>query len=549
MAALGNISKVADPQLLQFLGMGLMSGAKYGGNLGDGLMQGIQGYQQNRAAQQQRSMQQLQMQRMQAQLPIIQAASRYAQGQPPLAQGAPQGAQGVPAPQGAPAQSMPPQASAAPPQQGLMGGGNGLSTMGMGALMDMGGIGGQGLTELGKAQLQYDPGMATRMESAKSAVAVDQQQIQQAQAQGNHALAQAIYNGKLQQDLGLLHISSMGGIQTRINPGSGVISTLNPSSGIESTGNQASLMPGMSVALQQKAAAEAQGEATGQVEEVTDSQGNTHFINKAALLGGQAKPGGSRPTTPPAAASTALGPFAQPGTAPAATVPGGVAKLGPGTTTMLHGNAESAIEANKEYQTQAEGGQQMLAQTQELRQAANDFSPGQFAETRMKTLQYLNSAGLITPDQMKSLGSAQEGQKIAIQLQAAATKQLGSREAAQIFQYMGKSLPNLTLSQNGLDKVSGYMDGIARYNMARAQVAQQRGSSLDVNGVNNVRNDFIQNSNPLYFVVASSPPAIQKEIVQSMGQQGQSFVNSWRKAAGSGWAPKPSQYWGANATP
>jgi len=84
-----------------------------------------------------------------------------------------------------------------------------------------------------------------------------------------------------------------------------------------------------------------------------------------------------------------------------------------------------------------------LQQTATLRGAAANFEPGQFANSRMKMLNYLNSAGLITPEQAKSLGSAQEGQKIDIQLQAAATKQLGSREAAQIFQIMGKSLPNL----------------------------------------------------------------------------------------------------------
>jgi hypothetical protein len=302
-------------------------------------------------------------------------------------------------------------------------------------------------------------------------------------------------------------------------------------------------------ALQQKSAAEAQGQATGQLEEVTDKNGNKYFVNKSTLLGGGGgapKPPAATPTPAPAGGPS-LGPFApKPGSAPpaAAGAGGAQAAIGPSTAAMLHGNAESAIQANKEYQSQAEAGQQMLVQTQQLRQAANDFSPGKFAETRMNALQYLNAAGLITSDQAKSLGSAQEGQKIAIQLQAAATKQLGSREAQQIFQIMGKSLPNLTLSQNGLDKVSGYMDGIARYNMARAQVAQQRSANNDANGVNNVRNEFIQNTNPAYFVLASSPPAIQREIVDSMGDQKGKFITNWKTAASKGWAPTPLQYWG-----
>jgi hypothetical protein len=175
--------------------------------------------------------------------------------------------------------------------------------------------------------------------------------------------------------------------------------------------------------------------------------------------------------------------------------------------------------------------------------SANDFTPGRFADSRGKILDYMNSFGLINPQQAKELGSKQEGDKIAIQLQAAATKQLGSREAAQIFDKMGKSLPNLTLSQDGLNKVSGYMMGISRYNIARAADANTKAQGNDVQGVNTVRDTWIQNSNPLYYVMASSPPATRAEMLSSMKNSKQ-FLADWNKAANAGYAPRPNDYSG-----
>ncbi|HEV2474478.1 MAG TPA: hypothetical protein VGS41_17505, partial [Chthonomonadales bacterium] len=440
--------------------------------------------------------------------------------------------QSAPAPSGTPAPSSAP----------WMGGGmDPFEESQLGALGAMAGI--PGATEAQKdasLRLQYDPGLATSMAFSKSPVAQDMMMMNQAARAQNPQLSQMALT-KLRNDMGTQHIGSMSGIRTYQEP-DGSWTTINPSTGLRVNDREgASLLPGMTSALQEKAAAEAQGEATAQTVEVTDKDGNKYLIPKSAVVGR-----GARQVAPQGAAE---GPFGNGATAaaPSAGVTPFQAEIGPSKSAMLHGNATNAVEANKEYQTQAEAGQQMLVQTQELRDAAADFTPGQFAESRMKMLQYLNSMHLITPEQLKSLGSAQAGQKIAIQLQAAATKQLGSREAAQIFTYMGKSLPNLTLSTDGLAKVSGYMDGIARYNMARAQVAQQRSAANDANGVNNVRNDFIKNTNPLYFVVASSPPDIQKEIVQSMGKQAPTFLAQWNAAAKAGWAPRPTQYWSGNA--
>jgi hypothetical protein len=367
-----------------------------------------------------------------------------------------------------------------------------------------------------------DPRLATQMAAAKGAIAQDQAMLTQAQQSGASPSVLQGLQTRLQTDLGQLHIGSMSGILTRQLP-NGSWTTTDPRTGLATnTVTGSSLMPGAAIAQQAMAAAHARGEAAGDVEEVTDSNGNKYYVPRSTLLGSGANGTG-------AAGATPFQPTTQ-------------ASVGPASSELLKGKGEQAVEMNKEYQSQAEAGQQMLAQIAQLKSAANDFAPGQFADTRIKGLQWLQSTGLITADQAKSLGSAQEGTKIAIQLQAAATKQLGSREAAQIFQIMGKSLPNLTLSPDGLSKVSSYMAGIARYNMARAQVAQQHVDGNDVNGVNDVRNRFIQNTNPTYYIVASAPPAIQKEMIASMGAKGRTFLENWQKAANAGWAPRPTQY-------
>lgn len=392
----------------------------------------------------------------------------------------------------------------------------------------MGMPGAKEMLDVAKTELQYDPQLATKLEAAKSAISVDQQMLEQALRSGDTATAWGL-SQKLQQDMGLVHIASMSGTRTQITPNG--ITTIDPRSSMftlqNGQGLTQGLIPGAAGALQQKAASEALGAAQGKPAEVVDPSGNKYTLPLSTVLGAgiPGAPGGA------------------PGASPAGRTPFQTG-IGPAQAEMLKGNAESAIEANKGYQAQVDAGQQMLTNTAELRHAAADFSPGQFADARAAFLNLLNSANLITPAERNSLGSAQVGQKIAIQLQAAATKQLGSREAAQIFAIMGKSLPNLTLSADGLEKVSAYLDGIARYNIARGQVAQQRASQNDYTGLNNVRNDFVKNTNPLYFIIASAAPAQQQEILNAMGDKKASFVKSWNDAALAGWAPRPGQYRG-----
>lgn len=536
-----------DPAMLANLGLGLMSaGAKNSpmrGNMAAGAMQGVQNYYGQKQAQQQLGMGQLQMQQLKQEMPMrmdylkslgnslfgaansdqvsgLLGGAPGAQSAPQAPPQAPQGVAAPPSTQGAPMT----QPNAMPSQQPTGGGlpGDPMALMKLGAFGGALGMpGSQGLQELGKTQLQYNAPLATKMEAAKSSVAVDQQQIQQALSTGNTQLAQAIAQ-KMRQDLGLLHIASMSGTQTRIGLG-GDISTFNPNEGIQSNNGIESPIPGALQTRGALAAAEAQGKATGETVEITDKDtGAKYLVPKSTITGGGSRgPGGPGAQAPPVSQ----------------------AELPPAKREMLLGNAKQALESNQAYQTQAESSKDMLAATQTLMNSANDFTPGRFADSRGKFLEYANSFGLLSPEQAKALGSKQEGDKIAIQLQAAATKQLGSREAAQIFDKMGKSLPNLTLSQDGLAKVSSWMMGMSRYNIARADDANTKAQNNDATGVNNVRNTWIKNSNPLYYVVASAPPAAREELLSSMKNR-TDFVKQWQSAAKAGYAPRPGEYSG-----
>jgi hypothetical protein len=577
-----------DPSLLLNLGIGLLSAGGKNlagqGNVGTALQGGLSNYYGQAEAKQRIGMGNLQYQQMAQEFPLkmdaIKAVGQYfhsmnndpqlvpkiqglmgdvqgqaggdtgsppappgiaapnPQGPPPNPQGmAPQPQGATPMPQGAPQQGMPQM----PPQAGLQGGGNPMALMGLGAYTSMLGLPGQGLQELAKTQLQYDPRIATQMEAAKSPVAVIQQQIQAALASGNRPLAEALYNGKLQQDLGLRMIAERSGMQTNIDPHTGQVSTFSPGDGIQTQGGAASLIPGFAQARGTIAGAEAQGRATGETVELTDpNSGAKYMVPKSVITGGGG--GGSAPRGAPGQLPRLSAPAAAPGpgASPSAPspLPGAMSGLPPAKDVMLKGNAEAALATNKEFQTKAEDGQQIIAQTQAILNSSNDFTPGKFADTRASVLEYLNATGLITGDEKKALGSYQEGSKISIQLQAMATKALGNKEASQVFSTMGRSVPNLTLSQDGLNKIGAWQIGMAQYSIARAQDINTKAQANDAVGVNQTQDRWISNSNPLYYVAANADPKTRTELLSSMKNRAQ-FVNGWRAAYKAGYAPLP----------
>lgn len=392
--------------------------------------------------------------------------------------------------------------------------------------------GARGASELfdyGKTLAQYSPQLATQLESAKGALAQDQYEMRQAQS-NNDALGFKAAQMKYLKDSGLVTQSSMNGaVQTfgGITPEMLQMSTYNPQQGVRTVNGVETPIPGAPQTEATLAGAKAGAESAAEYAPIYDSTGNQiGFAPRASII--------SRPPAP--------NPSAPAGATPATGASSGVNfGLGPQSKVMLTGNAEQALSTNKEFQEQAEAGNSMIAQVDDLLHGANDFTTGRFANTRGTILDYLNSAGLITPQQKKELAAKQAGDKISIQLQAAATKQLGSREAAQIFSQMGKSLPNFTLSQEGLGLVGGWQKGIARYQIARAADANTKAQSQDATSVNKVRDSWISNSNPLYYVVASLPASQRSSWIKSL-KNPQTFVSDWNKAANSGYAPRPSDY-------
>jgi hypothetical protein len=564
----GALSGALTNNPLLDMGLGIMASAgQLGGGVGAGAMQGAQMYRQQRQAalqqqlgQQQLLQNQLQMQMLRARMPgLLQYFNSAAglMGGPADASGAPSGA-GAPsglggvasAPQSignalpgvaqmspAPSPTAAPMPSGTPSAGAAPGASDPFAVMRLGAMGSIfGAPGASSMLDYGKQLAQYDPTLATRLAAAKSPLAVAQAQYQQALTGTDPAAVQRALTN-LRNISGQQHIGSMSGILTTQLP-NGSWATVNPSTGLQTVINPqllanappgAQWLPGELQAIHQRSAAEATGEAEGQVERVTDSAGNEYYVPKSALLGGSRGSAGS------------AAPQSGNGSAAAVSITPFQAAVGPATAEMLKGNAEQATATNKEYQDQAETGTTLLAQIQQLRDAAADMGTGKFEPARQEGLNILNSLGLISSDDLKRLGSAQEGTKLAIQLQAMATKQLGSREAAQIFEQMGKSMPNLTLSSDGLEKISAYLGGIARYQMARAQVAQQYQNRNNWQGVNSVRNDFIQRTDPTYYIVASAAAPVQREMIASM-RNPRAFVAAWNKAANAGYAPRPGAY-------
>lgn len=109
LSTLGGLMKMADPQLLLSVGAGLMSGARYGSNAGEGLMQGLQMYHAQKTSDLQNQLQRQQLQEgqlgLQQRQMMLGAAQQAFQGGPGQPQPTPPG--GAPAGSGAAPAQMP----------------------------------------------------------------------------------------------------------------------------------------------------------------------------------------------------------------------------------------------------------------------------------------------------------------------------------------------------------------------------------------------------------------------------------------------------------
>ena len=451
--------------------------------------------------------------------------------------GAQSGAQGAP--------QVTPQGSA--PVSGSVAGQSGpdplaqLNSLSVGAMLGIPGV--NTASANARAALAFNPALATRMALSKNPITQDRAMLAQAQAAGNGPLATLYYN-KLMQDSGALQVSR-NGVRQWLNPMTGQWGMVDPANGIGMNGPNSFAIPGYAGAQASIYGARAGSARAAQLAAETGMGGG---VPGAAPSGG-APPVAPRPTLAAPPELQGIGALQNPNFVPPVLANAGNVPLRTGNTSPIAlkefqtEQAESAKSSLKELQDRADAAQQTLTQTQQIQDAAKQFGPGKFANVRGEFLNLLNSAGAIDKSQLSRLGAYQEGTKLSIQLQAMVTKQLGSREAAQVFSVMGKSIPGLTLSSNGLEKISAYLSGMSRYNIAQATFGERLAASGNVAAVNSLPQQFQTYSSPVYYILSSASPQTRAEMLSSMTSAARRQVlTGWDKALKMGLAPKPNDY-------
>ncbi len=465
-----------------------------------------------------------------------------------------QAAQGAPAQPGA---AVPASPSGGPPASPIGGSGgfwnNPLGVMRLGTVGSALGMpGGAQFMDYGKSALQYDPAIANRMAVAKNQISQDMTQLYQAYKTGDVNLIQGLTT-KLKEDMGQLHVGSMSGIMTRENP-DGTWTTVNPSSGlITNTKTGSTFLPGAIRAFAARAAAEAGGETGARLAAETSPVGSG---------GGGIPPATPAPVPGQTPAPSAPGTPAQPGPQPegwdAVQTPGfvpallaesGAAQLRPGNTgaeALKTFQTEQAGTANENLKTLNEGAdtaQQLLTQAQQIDEAATQFSPQRFANVKGELMSALQPLGVLSKQQLQSLGSYQDASKLQIQMQTMLTRSLGSRESAQVFEKLGHSVPGLTLSPQGLTQISAYVRGIARWKIAQNTFGQRLAAQNNVEGINNLQSNFETHSNPAFYILASAPAQLRAQMI-AHSPNPRALLQQWQAAAQEGLAPGPNDYEG-----
>jgi hypothetical protein len=458
---------------------------------------------------------------------------------------------------GATPQQAPQPVSGAPAPAGAPRGGfwsDPLAVMRFGTIGSAYGLpGAQNFTNYGRTALQYDPKTATQMALAKDPLTVDQAEMASA-AQAHDAQRYMSAYTKSLTDANRLHISSMSGNVTGFGLPAWVLQSManyNPQSGKFTANGKQQLIPGAASTEAALEAARAGAERQAQLGAETAPAGS------GASPIGTSPAAGAPPQRPARPSQNMVAPQGFQGAAaarqenfipPILAAPAKIAQA-PGNTslgqleTVQKEQAQKASELTSQWNEQADSAQQLLTQADQIDSAARDFTPGKYAEVKGEVLAALQPTGFLSADQIKSLGSYQEGQKLSIQLQATVTKQLGSREAAQVFSVMGKSIPNLTLSPDGLGKISAYLKGIARYQQATNTFGQRLITQGNVAGVNALPANMQTHSNPVYYILSSAPPEVAKELIGNMAPSERAKVQSgWKQAISMGLAPAPGDY-------
>ncbi|MGH9641228.1 MAG: hypothetical protein ACRD3Q_02255 [Terriglobales bacterium] len=506
-----------DPDLLLNLGFGLMSAAKYRGNLGDSLSGAVSNYYQQKQAKQSLAMNQLQLQMAKSRLPGMQqfysmlgglmgdpapSDQSTTQAAPPQLQQMPQqapqqqpstvpsippppslmgssAATQAPMPMGAPPQmSTRPVAAPAPYGSPAVGarapGPDPFSLLRLGTYgAAFGAPGAQELADYAKTMLQYNPQVAQSMAVAKDQVSIDQAQIQQAAARGDYTLAAQLQQ-KIAKDTNTLDVQR--GTRSLFDTSTGQWRSIDTATGMSTNGANVSLAPGAAQATQQHAAAQALGQAQGELVPLVDPTSHqTYMVPKSTLLGG-----GSAGT---GVAGRSAAPAQQVNAAGAGGAPGGraLAALSPGQSGYLGERGKESAEYVRELQDAADAATNTNYSLDQMIAAGSRVQLGPTAGVR-EWMENAKTAlgqpfGVEPPQQ---LANYQELDKYANQIAFAATRQMGSREAAQIVHLQMESNPNKQLVPEAFTGLAQSMKAMNNYMIAKNSAIQaQSGADND----------------------------------------------------------------------
>lgn len=350
---------------------------------------------------------------------------------------------GAPVPQGDPAQQA---------YQRL------LAQYRLGALLPMVGMNGSGFTKMADFQAANNPALVTRRAVAGNQLSQDQAQLYQAYASGNPMAFQAA-RMKYLTDSKLVNPSSWNNSLTLfggLTPQALGYSAVNPQSGYQMIGGVASPIPNILPTRQALAGAQARGAAQGQIEEVTDAQGNKYYVPRSALLGGSGTrtAGSPTPGNGPLPFQASLGPSQE-------SYLAGRGKESAAYVNTLQDGADAATNANYALD-------QMIADAQKVSigplAGAKEWMDKQGAALQ----QLFGTKNIKAPE----LSNYQALDKYANQIAFAATRQMGSREAAQIVHLQMQSNPNKELTPAAFADLAGSMKAMNNYLIAKNQVVQ-----------------------------------------------------------------------------
>jgi len=383
-------------------------------------------------------------------------------------------------PTGAPlAQPAPQGAAAASQPAARRGGPDPLAIARFGAFGGaIGAPGAQGIEDYGKLAAQYDPRLATELAYAKSNIAQDLRGKQEALARGDTQAA-TLWDNKLLQDAGALQVARNSGIRQQLilsGPNAGQWSMYNPENMTYGLGNSIAPIPGATATKEALAGATARGEAQGQLAEVVDPRTHrSYFVPRSALLEGAGS--GGAPAAP--AAPTVPG-------APGAPAPGGasatpLASLSPGEQGYLEERGRESAkyvttlqEAADSATTTNYGLDQMIANARNA-QLGPGAAARQWVENAVAG--FGQQFGMAPP---RELSNYEQLDKYANQIAFAATRQMGSREAAQIVELQMRSNPNKQLVPEAFAGLVQSMKAMNNYVIAKNTAIQaQSGADND----------------------------------------------------------------------